>query len=57
MTMYSVVWAIDVEADSPKEAAQQCREMQLDPASTATVFDVADCRGMGVYIVDLEDVT
>lgn len=37
---YRVTWAIDIEADSPLEAARKAREIQLDPDSTATVFDV-----------------
>jgi hypothetical protein len=37
---YHVTWVIDVEARSPKGAAQKARKIQLDPESTATVFEV-----------------
>lgn len=37
---YHVKWEIEVEADSPLEAARKAREIQLNPESTATVFDV-----------------
>lgn len=39
--MYRVTWTIDVDAKSPKAAAKKAREMQRDPESTATVFEVA----------------
>ena len=35
-----VVWTVDVEAATPREAAQKALEMQRDPDSLATVFDV-----------------
>lgn len=37
---YRVVWEIDIEADSPIEAAEEAYDTQRSPASTATVFDV-----------------
>lgn len=40
MKTYLVVWEIDIEANSPHEAARKAREIQLDPQSTATSFDV-----------------
>lgn len=46
---YLVEWAIDVEADTPYEAAVEALIIQRDPTSIATVF-VVD----GVSI-DLED--
>jgi 2-hydroxychromene-2-carboxylate isomerase len=42
MTTYRVSWDIDIDADSPEEAAKIARECQLDPASLATVFIVSD---------------
>ncbi len=42
MTMYAVSWEIDIEADSPMEAAQKALEIQRDPESIATVFLVSD---------------
>lgn len=38
MANYYIIWEIDVEADSAREAAELARDIQLDPASTATVF-------------------
>ena len=37
---YHVTWEIDIEADSPREAARCARELQLDQDSTATIFEV-----------------
>lgn len=39
---YRVEWRIDIEANSPREAAERALEIQRDPESTATIFDVAD---------------
>jgi hypothetical protein len=37
---FRVIWEIEIEADSPKEAAQEARTIQLTPGMSATVFDV-----------------
>jgi hypothetical protein len=37
---FRVIWEIEIEADSPKEAAQEARVIQLTPGMAATVFDV-----------------
>jgi hypothetical protein len=37
---YRVVWEIDIEADSPREAAAEALRIQRDPQSIATVFEV-----------------
>ena len=39
---YRVIWDIDIEADSPLEAAQRALAIQRDPNSTATHFKVRD---------------
>ncbi len=39
---YKVTWEIEVEADSPDEAARMCRKIQLDPRNIASVFMVED---------------
>lgn len=39
---YRVVWEIELVAGSPREAAQRSLEIQRDPSSTATVFEVYD---------------
>ena len=40
MTKYTVKWSIHISADSPQEAARKALEIQRDPQSTATVFEV-----------------
>lgn len=42
MTEYRVTWVIDVDADTPEDAARKAREYQIDPDSTANVFDVVN---------------
>jgi hypothetical protein len=37
---FRVIWAIEVEADTPKAEVQEARAIQLTPGTTATVFDV-----------------
>jgi hypothetical protein len=37
---FRVIWEIEIEADSPKGAAQEARTIQLTPGMSATVFDV-----------------
>jgi hypothetical protein len=37
---FRVRWEIDIEADSPKEAAQKALEIHRDPGSIATIFEV-----------------
>jgi hypothetical protein len=42
---YTVAWTVQVQADSPEQAARRARVMQIDPDTAATVFDVADDKG------------
>ncbi|NQT93236.1 MAG: hypothetical protein HQ559_10780 [Lentisphaerae bacterium] len=49
-----VCWEIDVDADSPHEAAQKALTIQRKTDSTATVFDVTDEAGETVR-VDLDE--
>ena len=51
---YRVRWEIDLDADSPSEAAELALSIMLDSESTATVFDVTDEAGETTR-VDLED--
>ena len=44
MKTYRVFWEIDVDADSPREAAEKAREIQLDALSCATVFGVQQVK-------------
>jgi hypothetical protein len=42
MPTYRLKWEIDIEADDPVAAAKQARATQLDPNSTAVVFEVTE---------------
>lgn len=53
MTTYLITWYIELDADSAEEAAQKALEIQRDPDSTATVFDVQAEGGNSVCIVDV----
>jgi len=48
--MRRVRWEIDVDADSPREAARKALEIQRDPDSIATVFDVIEPNGRVVRV-------
>ena len=49
MPNYTVNWAINIDADTPEEAARNARDVQLRPDSIATVFTVAaDGRAVAV---------
>ena len=39
---YYLTWSIEIEATSPKVAAEMALEIQRDPESVATVFMVSD---------------
>jgi hypothetical protein len=47
MPEYRVRWEIDVEAESPREAAEKALATQRDPESEATVFDVSEKQWRG----------
>jgi hypothetical protein len=52
---YRVTWEIDVEADSPRQAAEKARAAQVRPGTIATVFTVAprvDPRGIRGLVAD-----
>lgn len=56
MRQYRVIWEIDIDADSPREAAEKAREIQRDAGSVATVFTVrkGKRRKGAAVVVDLE---
>lgn len=41
MTEYLVTWKIYIPAETPEEAAEKALEIQRDPTSLATVFEVS----------------
>ena len=56
MKDYRVVWQIDIEADSPGEAAVIAKEIQLDIESEANFFDILDKESEEIYEVELTKV-
>lgn len=42
MARYVVTWVIDIDADSPVDAAKEAQTIQRDPSSLATVFTVRE---------------
>lgn len=55
MPEYIVTWTIDIDADSPRDAAEQALAIQRDPASIAAVFSVqhvVERRGATTHVVD-----
>ena len=51
MTGFRVTWIIDIGAETPMEAAQKARDIQLDPTSIATFFQVE--AGDSLMVVEL----
>lgn len=52
---YRLTWTIDLEADSPEDAARKALAIHRDPQSLATVFAVTDAEDRTVT-VDLSEV-
>lgn len=50
---FRVIWEIDIEAEGPREAAQQAREIQLIPGMLASVFDVWAYAAGKMHRIDL----
>lgn len=53
MGEYHVEWGIEVDAESHQDAAWKALEIQRDPSSHATVFEVSDAT-TGPITVDIE---
>jgi len=47
MKTYRVTWTIDIDADTPREAAQMALDIQRDPDSCATCFEIDASPGLG----------
>lgn len=54
MSMYRVIWEIDIDADDPVQAAKIAEGIQRDPQSIANVYAVIDNAG-DMHIVNLEE--
>ena len=50
---FRVIWEIEIDAEGPKEAAQQARVIQLTPGMSATVFDVWEHMAGKMHRIDL----
>jgi hypothetical protein len=50
---FRVIWEIDVDGDSPQQAIEKARALQLDPGMPATVFDVWDYTKQKMQRIDL----
>lgn len=50
MNTYEVIWTIDIEANSPEDAARIAREIQADKNSEALAFDVVKKDGDSILI-------
>lgn len=51
--MYRLTWEIDVDAESPREAAEKAFAIIREALTTATVLDVIKHDGSEVMRVDL----
>jgi hypothetical protein len=47
MPSYRVIWRIDIQAESAVDAAERAREVQRDPESIASLFEVIERPGPG----------
>ena len=54
MPEYKVIWEIDLDADSPEDAAREAARIQRDPGSFAPYFTVLDKDGVETE-VDTEE--
>ena len=50
MMNYRVSWEIDIDADSPREAAETALEIQRRPDSIAAAFTVLDETGESIEV-------
>jgi hypothetical protein len=52
---FRVIWEIEIEADTPMEAAFEARAIQLTPGMSATVFDVWARVAGKMHRIDVEE--
>ena len=55
MAQFLVIWEIDIEAATPREAAERALAIQRNPKSIATCFKVEDRNNSCTYDVDLNE--
>jgi hypothetical protein len=54
MNHYLVTWSIDIEAETPEEAAEETLKIQRNSCSIATIFTVLDVKACEQTSVDVE---
>jgi hypothetical protein len=52
---YRVTWSIDIDAESPQDAAEKALAIHRDASSIATVFEVNDRRNGSIRTIDLQE--
>ena len=52
---YAVTWEISLDAESPEHAAKLARDIQLDPDSGASFFEVREEGTDMTKFVDVEE--
>ncbi len=56
MTLYTVTWEIQIDAETREAAAKKALEIHRDPNSTATIFNVYDEKeGKQIDVAWLDD--
>jgi hypothetical protein len=50
---FRVIWEIDIHAETPQEAVQQARALQLKPDLPVTIFDIWDHARRKMHRIDL----
>jgi len=56
MPNYYITWDIQIEADSPEDAAREALEIQRNPESIATVFTVVDEETNAAAVIDADEI-
>lgn len=55
MPTYLVTWEIELDADSPRQAAEKALRIHRDVNSTATCFTVQEFDTPEAVVVDLQE--
>ena len=50
---FRVIWEIEIDADSPKQAADLARALQMNPAMPATIFEIWEHARQKMHRVDV----
>lgn len=55
MSTYRILWEVDIEADTPEEAARKAQEW-MDEGDTGWVYDVKDMKTGETVSIDMAEV-